>query len=233
VRQALTYGIDRAAILKTVALDKGMPAVSPISPFLGWVYNKELEPYPFDITRGKALLAEVGWQAGADGVLRKDGKRFSFSISFDRGNPVREQTAIIAQEYWKALGVETKLEAMEFTALGRNTRSRPPKYDAYVGFYITPPDPDLTAYYGTDGGTNVFAYSNPEVDRLLAQGRTTSDPQARAGFYAKMQEVIAADAPVVFLYYPYEIQVINKKVQNWPAIGYRDTLKYAHQFWLK
>jgi peptide/nickel transport system substrate-binding protein len=130
VRQALTYGIDRAAILKTVALDKGLPAVSPISPFLGWAYNKELEPYPFDIKKAKALLAEVGWQAGTDGVLRKDGKRLSFSISFDRGNPVREQTAIIAQEYWKALGAETKLEAMEFTALGRNTRSRPPKYDA-------------------------------------------------------------------------------------------------------
>jgi peptide/nickel transport system substrate-binding protein len=165
--------------------------------------------------------------------LGKDGKRFAFSISFDRGNPVREQTAIIAQEYWKALGIETTLEAMEFNALNRNTRSRPPKYDTYVGFYITPPDPDLTAYYGTDGGTNVFAYSSPEVDRLLEQGRTTADPKARASFYAKMQAVLAADAPVVFLYYPYEIQAVNKRLLNWPGIGYRDALKYARQFSLK
>jgi peptide/nickel transport system substrate-binding protein len=60
VRQALTYGIDRAALLKTVALNKGMLAVSPISPFLAWVYNKQLEPYPYDVQKAKALLAEAG-----------------------------------------------------------------------------------------------------------------------------------------------------------------------------
>jgi peptide/nickel transport system substrate-binding protein len=229
----LTYGLDRAAVLKTVALGKGMLAVGPISPFLEWVYHKGLEPYPYDVQKAKTLLADAGWQPGPDKVLSKEGKRLSFTISFDRGNPVREQTAIIAQEYWKALGVETKLEAVEFNALNRDTRSRPPKYEAYVGFYITPPDPDLTAYYGTDGGTNVFAYSSPEVDRLLLQGRTTLAPEERATIYAKMQEVIAADVPVVFLYYPYEIQALKKKVQNWPAIGYRDALRYAHQFWLK
>jgi peptide/nickel transport system substrate-binding protein len=233
VRQALTYGIDRAALLKTVALGKGILATSPISPFLEWAYNKRLEPYPYDVKKAAALLSAVGWQPGPDGILRKDGKRFSFSINFDRGNPVREQTAIIAQEYWKAIGIETKLEAMEFNALSRNTRSRPPKYEAYVGFYVTPPDPDLTAYYGTDGGTNVFAYSSAEVDRLLEQGRTSSDPQVRADVYSRMQAAIAEDAPVVFLYYPYEMQAVHKKVQNWPAVGYRDGLKYAHQFWLK
>jgi ABC-type transport system substrate-binding protein len=37
----------------------------------------------------------------------------------------------------------------------------------------------------------------------------------------------------IILGYLFEIQAINKKVQNWPAIGYRDALKYAHQFWLK
>jgi peptide/nickel transport system substrate-binding protein len=233
VRQALTYAIDRAAILKTVVLGKGMVAVGPISPFLGWAYHDTLEPYPYSVQKATAVLRGAGWQAGSDGVLQKGGKRLSFTISFDRGNPVREQTAIIAQEYWKSIGVETKLEAMEFNALSRNTRSQPPKYEAYVGYYITPPDPDLTAYYGTDGGTNVFAYSNPEVDPLLEQGRTRLDEKERAKIYAQMQEVIAADAPVVFLYYPYELQALSKRAQNWPAIGYRDSLKYAHQFWLK
>jgi peptide/nickel transport system substrate-binding protein len=42
VRQALTYGLDRAAVLKTVALGKGMLSVGPISPFLEWVYHKGL-----------------------------------------------------------------------------------------------------------------------------------------------------------------------------------------------
>jgi peptide/nickel transport system substrate-binding protein len=127
LRQALNYGVDRAAILKTVALGKGMVAVGPISSFLGWAYHEKLEPYPYDVQKATALLREAGWQTGPDGVLQQDGKRLSFTISFDRGNPVREQTAIIAQEYWKAIGVETRLEAMEFNALGRNTRSRPPK----------------------------------------------------------------------------------------------------------
>jgi len=55
----------------------------------------------------------------------------------------------------------------------------------------------------------------------------------RADVYTRMQAAIAEDAPVVFLHYPYEMQAVHRKVQNWPAIGYRDELKYAHQFWLK
>jgi peptide/nickel transport system substrate-binding protein len=233
VRQALTYGLDRAALLQTVALGRGMLAIGPISPFLEWVYNKNIRPYPYDVEKAKALLADTGWKPGADGILQKEGKRFSFTITVDKGNPVREQTAIIAQEYWKALGIETKIDAIEFNVLVRNTRTRPPSYEAYIGYYITPPEPDITAYYGTSGGTNVLAYSSPEVDRLLQEGRTTLDQQERAKIYAKMQEVIAEDAPAVFLYYPYEIQAINKKLQNWPAIGYRDGLLYTHKIWFK
>ncbi|RMF87542.1 MAG: hypothetical protein D6736_12570 [Nitrospinota bacterium] len=233
VRQALTYGLDREAILKTVALGKGMLAIGPISPFLEWVYNKNIQPYPYDVEKARALLAEAGWKPGPDGILQKNGQRLSFTISVDKGNPVREQVAVIAQEYWKALGIETKIDAIEFNVLVKNIRSHPPKYEAYVGYFITPPEPDLTAYYGTNGGTNIFAYSNPEVDRLLQLGRTTLDQKERAKIYAKMQEVIAEDAPAVFLYYPYEIQALNKRVQNWPSIGYRDGLKYAHKIWIK
>ncbi len=233
VRQALTYGLDRETILKTVALGRGILAIGPISPFLEWVYNKNIKPYPFDVEKAKALLAEAGWKPGADGILEKDGRRLSFVISLDKGNPVREQTAIIAQEYWKALGVETRIEPIEFNVLVQNTRSKPPRYEAYMGYYITPPEPDITAYYGTNGGTNVLAYSNPEVDRLLKEGRTTFDQQERARIYAKMQEIIAEDAPAVFLYYPYELQALNKKVQNWPSIGYRDGLLYLHTVWFK
>jgi hypothetical protein len=43
--------------------------------------------------------------------------------------------------------------------------------------------------------------------------------------------VITADAPAVFLYYPFELQAINREVQGWAQLGYRDALSHMVGVW--
>ncbi len=126
------------------------------------------------------------------------------TLDFDRGSPVREQTAVVARQYWRDLGADVELRVSEFNALLSRIRARPNPLQAWVLWYITPPEADLLAYYHSQGTLNEFSYSSPEVDQLLEKGRATFDQKERARLYQQAQKLLAADAPVVYLVYPAE-----------------------------
>lgn len=228
VRQALTHAVDRQAIVEKILQGKGLVASGPIPPVLGWAYNPNVKKYAYDPERAKALLAEAGWKPGPDGILQKDRQPFRFTYMVDKGNAVREQIATILQQYWKRIGLDVSLRVEEWSVyykIGNITRD----YMARNAWRISPPDPDIGSQYATGGTENHYQYSNPEVDRLLQEARAASDPAKRKPLYFKAQELIAEDAPVIYLYYPFEIRAIAKRLQGFPGIPYRDALLYMHQ----
>lgn len=225
VRLAMIYAIDRQAIVDKVLLGYGTVATGTIPPALGWAYNTNLKPLPYDPPKALALLAEAGWKPGAGGVLMKDGKPFKFTLSVDKGNPAREQTATIAQQFYKKLGMEVTLETMEWGAFAAK-RWQQREYDAIHMWWITPPDPDQMDYYGTGGPNNHAHFSNPEMDKVLLEAQRTTDRERRRQLYSRYQELEMADPPAATLYYPKEIRAMNSKLVV-PRVGYRDALQHA------
>ena len=67
----------------------------------------------------------------------------------------------------------------------------------------------------------------------LEQGRRESEVSKRAPIYKKFQEVLADDVPIIYLYYPQELQALNTRTQNWTKMGYRDALTYMERAWIK
>jgi peptide/nickel transport system substrate-binding protein len=224
VRQALTYAVDRKAILEKIFLGRGRIATGPINPLNAWAYTDKVQQFPYSKELAERLLDEAGWAKGPDGLRRKGGQPMKIVLETDRGNPVREQIAVVTRQYWRDVGVDAEVRMSEFNALLSRIRTRPSDVQAWELWYITPPDPDVLGYYHTTGTLNEFSYSNPEADRLLEEGRATFDQKARAKVYERVQRFIAWDAPVIFLVYPAEIQAINNRVQGWAPIGYRDAL---------
>ena len=55
----------------------------------------------------------------------------------------------------------------------------------------------------------------------------------RAEIYKELQAVIAEDAPIIYLYYPQEIQGISIRTKNFPFIGYRDALTHMEEVWIE
>jgi peptide/nickel transport system substrate-binding protein len=226
VRQALTYAIDRKAILDKIYLGKGRLATGPVNPLVAWAYTDAVEAYRYDPALAQRLLEEAGWTRGPDGIRMRRGQPLKFTLDFDRGNPVREQTAVIVRQYWRDVGADVELRVSEFNAFLSRMRSRPNPLQAWVLWYITPPEADLLGYYHSQGTLNELGYANPEVDQLLEKGRATFDQRERARLYQQAQKLIAADAPAVFLVYPAEIQALGKRVQGWVPMGYRDALTH-------
>ncbi|MGH2371971.1 MAG: hypothetical protein ACRDIC_00625, partial [bacterium] len=79
----------------------------------------------------------------------------------DRGNPVREQTAVVVRQAWREVGVDADVRITEFNALLSQIRSRPNRLQSWSLWYITPPEPDIIGYYHSNGTLNEFGYSNP------------------------------------------------------------------------
>ena len=77
------------------------------------------------------------------------------------------------------------------------------RFDAFASLNGGGPDPD--DYFGrtfaTGGATNVFHYSNPDLDKLLADARSLADPAARKPLYDQAQRILACTGPAVHLAY--------------------------------
>jgi ABC-type transport system substrate-binding protein len=85
----------------------------------------------------------------------------------------------------------------------------------------------VTAFLGVSN--NHYAYSNPEVDALMAKARSTIDEGARVATFRKLQELIYRDAPLRWIYHQTEILAMSKRVKGYPDLSVRDALPWAHQ----
>jgi peptide/nickel transport system substrate-binding protein len=231
VRLALTLGANRQLMVERILRGEAPLAAGPYGTAFGDFQNKALKPYPYDPERAKQLLGEAGWTPGADGIMEKDGKKMSFGFMVDKGNPTREQMALALQQDWKRIGVDIQIDIQEFNVYLQRGNQRPGDYDARTGWRITAPDPDKTSEYTTTGTNNHYAYSNPEVDKLMEEGKAESNPQKRVEIYSKIQQLIYDDLPIIWVYYWTEIIALNKAVNGLPEMGIRDSLTYTHKIW--
>ena len=217
VRQAIAHAIDKEEIIEGVLLGLGRPAVGPYKPGTWW-YRDDVTTYPFDPERAQALLAEAGWKrAGAGGLLAKDGKPFGFTIRTNQGNQVRQQTAEIVQRRLRAVGIDAKIHVVEWAAF-INTFIRKRDFEAIILGWGLGSDPDqYDIWHSSKTGAdelNHISYANPRVDELLEAGRRTFNQERRAAIYGELQQVLAEDQPLVFLYVPDALPVVSARVRG-------------------
>lgn len=233
VRQALTHGIDRQEIVETIMDNNATVAHAPVSP-LSWAYNDDVAQFPYDPERAKALLADAGWLPGADGILVKDGQRFSFEMLSNDGNVVRRDIGVIAQQYLRQIGVEVRPAQMEWGAFIE--KISPPNYnfDSIVLAWGLAIDPDPEAIWHSKEiaqGLNQISYNNPKVDALIDGNVSIIDPVERAERLAQVWAALAEDQPYTFLYYPQVFAALGSNVNGFTQHARNDVYK-PYEWWL-
>lgn len=217
VRQAIAYAIDRQEILDGVQLGLGETIASPYKPGTYWV-NQHLKPRPFDAEKAKSLLAEAGWRdSDGDGILDKEGKPFSFTILTNNGNQQRADAATIMQQRLKKVGIAVQIRLVEWSAFIENFINKR-QFDAVILGWSLSPDPDqYSIWHSSQTGPrqfNFLSYHNDRVDAALEGARRTFDREQRKACYDTMQEEIWRDVPMVFLFAPYSLPVIHKRIHG-------------------
>jgi len=217
VRQAIAYAIDKKEIIKGVLLGLGKVATGPYKPGTLW-YNPDVKRYTYDRKKAMELLSKAGYMDhDGDGILDKDGRPFEFTIMTNQGNGMRKKAAIIIQQRLAKVGIKVKIRIVEWTVFLKEFVDKR-NFDAVIlGWNITQ-DPDLyTVWHSSNtrpGGLNFVGYSNPEVDRLLEEGRHTFDNEKRRKYYFRIQEILAQDQPYVFLYIPYSLPAVSARFRG-------------------
>ncbi|MDR2935300.1 MAG: peptide-binding protein [Candidatus Adiutrix sp.] len=219
VRQALAHAIDLDEIVEGVLLGLGRVANGPFKPDM-WASNHDIAPYPYDPAKARALLAEAGWLE-RDGLLVRDGRPFSFTIVTNQGNKIREQVGAIIQARLKEIGVEVKLQVIEWAAFLKEFLDRH-NFDAVIMGWTIPTDPDLFDIWHSSknrpGELNFISYRNEEVDRLVDEARFILDQDERKKIYDRVQEILHDDVPYVFLYVPDALPVVARRFIG-PEVG--------------
>ena len=217
VRQAISYAINRDSIIQGVLLGLGSPCTGPFPPE-SWAFNKDVKGYTYDPDKAKALLAEAGWKdTDGDGTLDKDGEPFRFTILTNQANEERKKAGQIIQQDLKKVGIDVKLNALEWQALLHDFIDKR-KFEVIILGWALSRDPDAYDIWHSsktkEGEFNFVGYDNPEVDGLLIEGRQTFDAGKRKEIYHRLHSILSDDAPYTFLYVPDALPILHKRFKG-------------------
>ena len=214
-RQAMTLAIDRQRIVDTLGFGRAKVASSPI-PSTIWAHRGEPGPWPQDPARAADLLAEIGWRdADGDGVLDRDGERFSFELLTPSSSRLRTDAAVMIQADLRRIGVEARVRQIEFTTMTAKLRSR--EFDAAVSAFNIDTSLDLTYAFHSgsiDDGLNFGGYSNAEVDRLIEAARSSRDPAEMGRLLWRIQGILHHEQPFTFLWEPQRLNGVSRRLRG-------------------
>jgi len=218
VRQAICYAIDREKMISALLLGQGKIAHS-ILPEESWAYARG-QTYSFDPAMAKRLLDEAGFKdPDGDGPQMRFSKPIIYRISGSSAQA--RQFAGVIQNYLSDVGVPASIEAAEtnthFDELRRGNFQL--AYGQWVGgnqdpiffkdLFATSEIPSETR-----ASRNRSRYSNKELDALLDEAVNTFDHAKAAPLYARIQEIVSREAPVLPLWYQANMVIAKKNVGN-------------------
>lgn len=232
VRQALEYAIDKAGMIKALLKGYGKIATGPIAPLQKLYYNRRVQQYPYNPGKALKLLKQAGFTKGADGTLTKDGK--PFTIDFTAGQirflvPASE----LIQRDWQRLGIKVNLKVLDWNTYIQQVVVKR-DFQASFAWWSTPPDPDAFSYYScasAKGGYNLSGYCSGRLDSIMNMGRRATSVAARKKAYDRMQAVLAKQLPLLYLFYPYSFNVMQRKVRA-PHAGYAFAIDHISDWYI-
>ncbi len=221
VRRAINLAINREEIVDAVYF--GNAAVGGVlSPGLPtWEVDVDaFDCYRHDPQAAQALLEEAG-------VSNLEMELLSFGTI-----RVVSDLAQVLQAQLADAGIEAEVNIEEFGNFVQRWRNS--DFDAFVSLNGGSTDPDgyLHRTFISSGSTNVFQYSDEEVDSLLEAGRTTTNVSEREAIYSDLQNRLACEGPVMHIAYATLFTGLRDNVNGFVQMPTR-SLRYLREVTLE
>ncbi|MGQ9805854.1 MAG: ABC transporter substrate-binding protein [Chlorobiales bacterium] len=213
VRQALTYAINREAIIEGyVGEGKATIVNTSLSPAYKKLLNPSLHPYAYNPEKALLLLKEAGWTKGNDGFLQKNGKRFSFTLSAPKGNDRRTYAGTIVQQNLKEIGIECKLETLEMALF--NQRQNNYELDAALSGLSAETLPFQLVIWAEDSPFNSSVFRNARFSKVIEELGKPQSPEQELALWQEYQAIQHEEQPRTFLYYYDEFEGFHSRIKN-------------------
>jgi peptide/nickel transport system substrate-binding protein len=262
VRQALDFATPTQDIIDRILLGRAVRAVADQAPFSQWFNpNIQPRPYDPEqakalLTEAGLTQGEGGvWEgptpapeaADPNTDLTGPVKRLELEFWYISGDSVTERIAQVIAQAWNQIGIKTELKSEDVsTIFGPEGYTFTETMTAGMYSWFNGNDPADSYYYwhsasipdsptGTGGNTPAYFHKfnfQDEIDPLLDEGGRETDPEKRKQIYWKVQEILAREVPVVFLWWGKDFSAVSSKVGGfWPS-AFNRLMWNAQQWYL-
>lgn len=187
VREAICWALDRDEMIDLVWFGYAKPAYGTFIPDWHYLYSGVTKYDHRDLDKARDLLEQAGYADGFDMTIAA-GAPWEFDVG----------DAELAASHLAEIGINVTVETVEVGQFFDEAVQG--KYDAVsLGESIGGDRAVLyNLYFHTDAAWNLFFYGNPELDVLIDEAVTLSDPVEKRELFAKMDEKLLEDNPVCF-----------------------------------
>jgi peptide/nickel transport system substrate-binding protein len=187
VREAMNIAINRAEIVKGIAMGNAEPAYTFIDAKALDFADGTKGLIKEDVERAKRLLDEAGWKMGADGIREKDGVKLAPKVYFTQvGLFPRISEAI--QGYMRKIGVDWKVQGFDSTIAFSKMSEQ--DYEIWTVTFPYMSAGDLLNFYFDSRNMpapNRMNWNDPKTDEYLRTGKAALKDADRAKAYAAAQ----------------------------------------------
>jgi len=203
VRQALSYAIDRQALVDILLFGHGRICTGPFMPGTE-AFNPSVKAPLTDIEKAKELLAQAGYN---------ESNPLTFTLTTSAG--ARANVAEILQYQLAKAGIVMKIRVLEWQAF-LNTVILPRRFESVLLAWSLGLKSDAYSIWHSQsirkGGFNFVGYKNDRVDALIKEAEKTIDQEKFGQMYQEIFAQIAQDLPYLFLYIPNSLSVVNRSL---------------------
>ena len=205
LRRAISYAVDRRAIVNTVYLGAAEPIWGPITPGHGVWFQSALPKTDVDRAKAKSLLASIGLtDRTGDGLVDDEsGKTARLSILVPK-QTTRDRVALMIQEQLRQAGLAVDLIATDPGSVAERWGRH--DYEAiYYGFEFDTfePAPD---FWLSSGPFHVWNQDQKspatswegQIDEVFRKQSTTLDPAERQRLFNQIQQMFTEHLPALY-----------------------------------
>ncbi len=186
VRQAISYAIDREALVNEIYNGEATATDNAIPPgYLG--HRESMLKYPIngDLKKARELIAKAG-VAGYEVEVMTSDKDW-----------LRRELELVAAMV-SQIGITYKIRNLDIGSFN-NLWFKRDFEQMLEDITLVAPDPDAAVWWFLHSKGSVSAgYNNPKMDALLDGARTTTDPAAREKLYHQTVDLTLEEAPIVY-----------------------------------
>jgi peptide/nickel transport system substrate-binding protein len=204
VRQAMNYAIDKPAMVDTLFFGHAQPARGPMSPSIVGFDNSLPESYPYNPEKARELLKEAGYPDGFECKIYTDPRT------------ERRNVAEFLQMNLAEVGIQATIELLEWSVFLAQTSKGVDGLYILAVFGTGDADGAMHPRYYSKylGSSNRQQWNNPEIDKLLDEGRAAIDRNKSAAIYKEIQAKVVEEAPELFLVVATNLAASRKNVKG-------------------
>ncbi len=215
VRQAISYAIDRRAIVDQLMTGGATPSTSALTPIMRGYSN--LGQIPYDPDKARALLRDAGLANG-----------FRTRIATTPRYPMGVELAEAVSAQLKAVGIDAAIQVYDWGTMVQFWAGLPPEKNPQEIFIMGAGASTADADWGLrpifqtapTNENNYGYYSNAEFDRVIEAAMRETNADARQALYRRAQQIVYLEDPgAVWLFDNFYIVVTRSSVTGvtpWP-----------------